>query len=52
MADEKCGCGQEQEATCAECRREETFSYWCSSCDRAVPDKRCPYCGLKSKKRK
>lgn len=41
----------EQEG-CAACRREEIFPYWCPSCNRSVPEKRCPYCGLKAQKKK
>ena len=52
MANEKCGCGEEHRGSCAGCRLDDLFSYWCQSCQRAVPEKRCPYCGLKAQKRK
>ena len=53
MTDGKCSCGEEhREGGCAGCRAEEIFSYWCKSCLRSVPEKRCPYCGLKTQKKK
>ncbi|QXE89858.1 hypothetical protein KP001_15695 [Geomonas subterranea] len=50
----KSGCEHEGkgEEGCAACRREEIFPYWCESCARPVPEKRCPYCGLKAQKKK
>jgi hypothetical protein len=55
MAKDECGCGSQKgdsgEQSCAGCRGDEVFPYWCSSCNRAVADKRCPYCGLKAQKR-
>jgi len=53
MTTEKCQCGEhESQQNCASCRSEEIFAYWCKSCNRSVPDKRCPYCGLKAQKKK
>jgi len=53
MATKECGCGDhEKEGSCAACRREDLFSYWCKSCNRSVPEKRCPYCGLKAQRKK
>ncbi|MBU5635378.1 hypothetical protein KOM00_01360 [Geomonas sp. Red69] len=43
---------QEEQQRCAACRGEETFPYWCETCGRSVPEKRCPYCGLKAQKKK
>ncbi|WP_224984172.1 hypothetical protein [Geomonas agri] len=37
---------------CVACRREAIFRYWCEVCQRSVPEKRCPYCGLKAQKKK
>ena len=42
-------CGEEG---CAACRSEEIFAFWCGSCERSVPEKRCPYCGLKARKKR
>lgn len=53
MAENKCGCGDEKhEGGCQGCRMDDIFSYWCESCNRAVAEKRCPYCGLKAKRKK
>jgi predicted RNA-binding protein with PUA domain len=53
MEPNKCACGKEdQQESCAVCRSEEIFSYWCDSCERSVPEKRCPYCGLKARKKR
>ena len=30
--------------------REEPPSYWCEICGQVVTDKRCPLCGLKTRK--
>lgn len=52
MKETNCGCGDENHADCAGCRGEAIFAYWCESCRRSVADKRCPYCGLKAKKKR
>jgi hypothetical protein len=54
MAENKCGCGgkHQQLGDCAACHGEAIFPYWCDSCERAVPEKRCPYCGLKARKQR
>jgi predicted RNA-binding protein with PUA domain len=53
MEQNKCACGKEhQEKSCTACHSEEIFSYWCDSCERSVPEKRCPYCGLKARKKR
>lgn len=52
MAEKGCSCGEKHEGGCAGCAMEEIFSYWCESCKRSVPEKRCPYCGLKSKRKR
>jgi RNA polymerase subunit RPABC4/transcription elongation factor Spt4 len=51
MVDGKCACGREGEAgACAVCGGRDTPGYWCDGCGRAVPEKRCPLCGLKARK--
>jgi predicted RNA-binding protein with PUA domain len=53
MDKNNCACGKEhQQESCAACRSEEIFSYWCDSCERSVPEKRCPYCGLKARRKR
>ena len=53
MGKNNSGCGSEQpHGGCAGCAGEELFSYWCDSCERSVPEKRCPYCGLKARKKR
>jgi hypothetical protein len=51
MAD-KCNCGEGHQGSCGGCGMEEIFGYWCDTCKTSVPDKRCPNCGLKTKKKK
>ncbi|HJV34101.1 hypothetical protein [Geomonas sp.] len=46
-----CGCGEKHDG-CAACGMENLLSYWCDTCKRGVPDKRCPHCGLKSRRKK
>lgn len=51
MAEWKCNCSREGEGeTCQFCGEPEMFGYWCEVCGRAVPEKRCPFCGLKARK--
>jgi len=53
MKSKKCGCSAEQrQGSCPGCHGEEVFSFWCDSCERSVPEKRCPYCGLKARKKR
>jgi hypothetical protein len=53
MAEKKCGCGEDHgQGGCAGCDSEQVFSYYCESCERSVPEKRCPYCGLKARKKR
>jgi predicted RNA-binding protein with PUA domain len=49
---EKCNCGETGQGSCGGCGMEEILAYWCETCKRSVPDKRCPECGLKSKRKK
>ncbi len=51
--DRQGGCGSELgKEGCAACRCEDLFPYWCQTCSRSVSTGRCPYCGLKAKKKK
>ncbi len=50
MGDEKCTCGERSGQACPVCGKGEPPVYWCEVCDRAVADKRCPFCGLKTRK--
>lgn len=46
-----CNCGkQHPETTCRICGGAMPLPYWCEMCERLVPAKRCPYCGLKARK--
>ena len=36
--------------TCRTCGSDTTLPYWCETCQRPVPEKRCPCCGLKARK--
>ncbi|WP_198419825.1 hypothetical protein [Geomonas edaphica] len=49
---EKCSHTPEERTGCAACLEEESEPFWCGSCNRGVPQKRCPYCGLKARKKK
>lgn len=35
---------------CWECGGGIPLPYWCETCQRMVPEKRCPNCGLKARK--
>jgi hypothetical protein len=51
--DKQCCCNIEpRHKSCAACSGENIFSYWCKTCNRSVPEGRCPYCGLKAQKKK
>ncbi|GFO54127.1 hypothetical protein GMSM_11340 [Geomonas sp. Red276] len=47
-----CGCGGVQNGECLSCGMDAMLPYWCASCRRPVPEKRCPHCGLKAKRKK
>ena len=51
MADGKCACGggMPEEARPV-CGSGEALRYWCEVCGRAVAEKRCPLCGLKTRR--
>jgi hypothetical protein len=51
MTAKPCTCsGGQKGDICLECGGMTTLGYWCETCKKAVPDKRCPLCGLKAKK--
>jgi len=35
---------------CGSCKKKPQHHYWCEVCERAVEEKRCPFCGLKARK--
>lgn len=48
---EECGCYDKRpETTCRTCGTDTPLPYWCETCERLVPEKRCPCCGLKARK--
>jgi len=51
MDREDCSCGDEgPEMTCRMCGSDTLLPYWCETCQRLVPEKRCQCCGLKARK--
>jgi hypothetical protein len=50
--DEKtCACvGAEPEGHGRRCDGEERLAFWCDICRRPVAEKRCPGCGLKTRR--
>jgi len=53
MATINCVCGgDKREGACPAPCAEEKLPYWCESCERSVPEKRCPFCGLKAGKKR
>ncbi|ACM20278.1 hypothetical protein Geob_1921 [Geotalea daltonii FRC-32] len=51
MNDRQCTCpGGMQDLQCEVCSQRPT--YWCDNCKKEVPEKRCPLCGLKTRKMK
>ena len=50
MAAGKCICGEKPGVTCPVCREMEPPGYWCEVCEQTVAEKRCPLCGLKTRK--
>jgi predicted RNA-binding protein with PUA domain len=36
--------------TCPLCAQASALPYWCETCERLVPEKRCLGCGLKARK--
>jgi len=51
MDKKECNCvAKKAETACLTCGNEAPLLYWCETCQQLVPDKRCPNCGLKSRK--
>ena len=48
MAEKKDCCGAPQETKCGGCA--DALAYWCESCHKATAEKRCPLCGLKTRR--
>ncbi|MFZ2950277.1 MAG: hypothetical protein WA003_12400 [Desulfuromonadaceae bacterium] len=47
----RCGCGKKESGlACRECDGGMLLPYWCETCKKPVPEKRCPSCGLKCRK--
>ena len=42
--------GDKKDATCPLCDQGTALPYWCETCERLVPEKRCLGCGLKARK--
>lgn len=45
---DQCGCGAGQK--CPHISDIVNNEYWCDACERISPEKRCPLCGLKTRK--
>lgn len=51
MARPDCHCNDKDAGkTCRQCDQDLSLPYWCEMCERLVPEKRCPGCGLKARK--
>lgn len=51
MATGKCKCGRGKPGeVCPVCGEGDLPGYWCEVCNQAVMEKRCPLCGLKTRK--
>jgi predicted RNA-binding protein with PUA domain len=51
MADDVCECCKNTPAAaCQHCTTGTPLLYWCDTCQQPVPEKRCPDCGLKSRR--
>jgi len=50
MTGVKCTCGGNPRESCPVCGNREPPGYWCETCGEVVTDKRCPLCGLKTRK--
>lgn len=51
MEKAECNCNEKDaEKTCQICSTEIALPYWCETCERLVPEKRCLGCGLKARK--
>ncbi|GAM09580.1 hypothetical protein OR1_01860 [Geobacter sp. OR-1] len=52
MNPERCACDEKTSDKCRICQEEQLPLYWCERCNQAVPEKRCPLCGLKARRMK
>ena len=51
MTDELHKCTDEKAGNiCGSCEKKPQYHYWCEVCEKAVEEKRCPFCGLKARK--
>ena len=51
MDKEGCNCNDKDAGkTCRLCDQGISLPYWCETCERLVPEKRCLGCGLKARK--
>jgi len=51
MADELLkGTDEKADDSSGTCAKKTRFLYWCEVCERTVEEKRCPSCGLKTRK--
>ncbi|HXE95241.1 MAG TPA: hypothetical protein VN642_02460 [Dongiaceae bacterium] len=51
MDNEGCSCSDKKSGiTCRACESGLLLTYWCETCQQPVAEKRCPRCGLKSRK--
>jgi len=51
MTNESGKCSDEGTDDCCEsCSKKVQFLYWCEVCEKPVEEKRCPSCGLKTRK--
>lgn len=48
MNKEECNCNDKD--TGRLCDQASALPYWCETCERLVPEKRCLGCGLKARK--
>ncbi len=51
METKECDCCEKNNwNACGKCVIKELPQYWCETCGKQLPEKRCPDCGLKSRK--
>ncbi len=51
MPERKCDCSRKgSDKECLVCAEQDKLGYWCANCQRTVPQKRCPLCGLKARR--
>jgi predicted RNA-binding protein with PUA domain len=49
MAEKKCA-DEKAGTACRNCAKEAPLLFWCEVCEKTVEEKRCPSCGLKTRK--